>query len=355
MVRRFRWWTLVGALIAAYIVGTGIYLAQNPAPPTTPAGPPIQPFTHVFVIMMENHSAGALPASEAPFIHHLMASAGYDPAYHGVTHVSLPNYVAAISGRTFGTHSDNPDQTFYGPTLASQMDARHIDWQAAMESLPYPGYNGNWYPEPPGSNPVLPPVHALYAKKHNPFALFPALMKRDKNHVVPLQTLAAELKTGHVPAFVWITPNLCHDMHGQPNLPGAACPANQSARLVRLGDQFLQHWVGTITHSSAWRGNSAIFIVWDEMDGPSSYWNPVALKTWLTPGPDAPSILGIPVGGGSVPLLVVAREMPHPVIYSLWADHYNLLKTIEAGFHLPYLGHAASSNVSLLWPFLPHR
>lgn len=341
------------AVLVLLLVLLGLYLGHRPLPSAAGATPPPKPFSHVFVIMMENHGIETMSSRNAPYIHHLMSRYGYDPQYFGVTHVSLPNYVAFLSGRTFGTHSDNPNQVFSGPTLASQLDLHHIGWQAAMESLPKPGYQGDWYPG--GARASIPPPTALYAKKHNPFLLFPALAKRDGAKVVPLSTLASEMAGGSTPSFVWITPNLCDDMHGQYQGPGATCPASQGTRLIRHGDQFLENWVTRIMHSSAWNGNAVIFITWDESETSGGALNLPAWKSYLAPGPASPRLLGIPIGGGKVPLIVISREEPKPIHAAVWADHVSLLKTIEAGFRLPYLGHAASPRVPLLTRFLPHR
>lgn len=337
---------LLGLLAILYV-----YLWWPPARPQASAKTTVPRLNHVFVIVMENHSLTALPPSQAPYIHELVERYGYDQAYHGVTHVSLPNYVALISGRTFHSHSDNPDQTFGGPTLVAQLARHHISWQAVMQSLPATGYPGNWYPEPKGRNPTAMPLNALYAKKHDPFMLFPAISRHEASHVVPWTTFQRELSSEKIPRFVWITPNLCSDMHGQP-VGSTACPVNHPKKLINLGDQFLQHVIPSIVHSPAFTGHSVIFITWDEAQTPRSAWNLGAWKAWLSPGPQSPRILGIPVGGGSVPLIAILPGHHQPPHIALWADHYALLKTIEQGFGLSYLGHAKNNQVPLLGALL---
>ncbi len=361
MRRRRRWgrwlsaaFALVAVLVVAYL-WPGPFAA--PGPLATPAAVPR--FRHVFVIMMENHSPAALlaPSAPDPYIRHLITTEGYDSDYFGVTHPSLPNYVAALSGRTEGSHSDNPTQRFDIPNLAIQLDHAHIAWQAAMQSLPYPGYTGNWYPDPiPHAPPTTMPATALYAKKHDPFLLFPAVARADAGKIVPLATLGRELASGSVPPFVWITPNLCDDMHGQPNLRGATCPSANGSALIADGNAFLATWIPRIMGSAAWGPGSVIFVTWDEGSGPAGP-SPSSIHTYKAAGPAAPPILaGAPwlgvLGGGQAPLIVIAPRA-RPITVHLWADHYSLLKTIEASWHLPYLGHAASRRVPLLTPLLP--
>lgn len=86
-------------------------------------------------------------------------------------------------------------------------------------------------------------------------------------HIVPLHTLLSELHSGRVPRFVWITPNLCADLYGQPD-GSRNCPANCSGQLVRRGNHFLRQFVPQITHSRAFSGHSVIFITWDEAKRP---------------------------------------------------------------------------------------
>ena len=44
------------------------------------------------------------------YIQHLAVTNGLADNYFGVTHVSLPNYIAATSGRTWGSNSDDTAQ-----------------------------------------------------------------------------------------------------------------------------------------------------------------------------------------------------------------------------------------------------
>jgi len=57
-------------------------------------------YQHIFVIMMENHSTDEIfgNTADAPFINWLASRAAVSNDYFGVTHPSLPNYLAAISG-----------------------------------------------------------------------------------------------------------------------------------------------------------------------------------------------------------------------------------------------------------------
>src|SRR5215472_6082447 len=63
---------------------------------------------HIFVIMMENHQTKQIigNTADAPYINSLADANGVALNYYGVTHPSLPNYLAAISGSYQGIWDD---------------------------------------------------------------------------------------------------------------------------------------------------------------------------------------------------------------------------------------------------------
>jgi hypothetical protein len=61
------------------------------------------------------------------------------------------------------------------------------------------------------------------------------------------------------------SPDQCHDTHGRTGATTAdPCDFSQVQALIVAGDPFLLNTVGAIMNSSAWTGNSVIFITWDE-------------------------------------------------------------------------------------------
>ena len=308
---------------------------------------------------MENHGDVNIigDTTDAPFINQLAVTYGYDSNYYGVTHVSLPNYVAAISGNNWYTYSDDPTQTFNHTNIVDQLVANGISWKAYMESMPSAGFTGYWYPDnlPSGSSPSTTPSNALYALKHDPFMLFDDITSNPQlaNNVVPLTQLTTDLQDNNVPQFVWISPNLCNDMHGQPPGPGATCPYTlPDSAQIQNGDNFLKQWVTAIMDSKAWNGNSVIFINWDEAENPGSTGTPAQIAAYVAPGPDAPIVpagvisgfAGGSYGGGNVPLIVITTHMQQPITINTWADHYSILRTIEMSWNLGYLGMASDST-----------
>jgi phosphatidylinositol-3-phosphatase len=325
---------------------------------TEHAGP-----AHVFVIMMENAGSDELlnPANtNTRYIQHLAATYGVATNYFGVTHPSLPNYLAATSGSTWNSNSDNTAQKTLldHRNLVDQLEAAKVSWKGYMEGLPYPGFLGDSadYTATPHSS-----GNALYLLKHNPFLLYPDVYNNPgrAKKVVPLAQLAKDLADNTAPQFSWITPNICNDMHG---MSGPACPypstgAGPSAQQYQLGDTFLHNWIDTITESRAWTKGSVIFVTWDE----GGYSNVAPYSPVSTAGccdsPIFPNPALNPVdvsggdlttgqvfGGGLVPMIVISAGGHRHLIDSTPANHYSLLRTVEALFHLGYLEQAGDSN-----------
>lgn len=104
-------------------------------------------------------------------------------------------------GSTFGISEDCTNCHASGANLATQLSAAGISWRAYMGSMPRPCFKGAEV----GS----------YAKRHNPFLYFPSIAGNPSlcAHDVPESELDAQLAHHDLPAFSWISPNLCNDAH----------------------------------------------------------------------------------------------------------------------------------------------
>jgi phosphatidylinositol-3-phosphatase len=346
---------LAGACIAAVVAYALPASASGPPAGNTPpaAAANFPHMDHVFVIMLENTAYSDLldPANtHTTFIQSLANTYGLETNYSGVTHVSLPNYLATTSGSTWGSNSDDVNQASLldHQNIVDQFEQANISWKAYMEDLPSAG------------DTTAQTADGLYVRKHNPFLLYPDVYndpaRADK--VVPLSQLTTDLATNKVPQFVWITPNQCNNMHGgTPTCPFAGSPtdANQAA-LYQDGNDFLQTWVTAIMNSKAWTGHSAIFVTWDEGSfaddlpfGPNDTSgccdSPILPATPANPTTGGGGDLngGTLYGGGHVPLFVIQRNGVRGVTDDTPTNHYSLLQTIEQNWNLPFLGNASDT------------
>ena len=171
-------------------------------------------------------------------------------------------------------------------------------------------------------------IHKRYAAKHNPFVYFAAVQQgkpaaNGLRNVVGFDGangLYADLSAGRAPALSFIVPDLCHDMHGAGERDEAC--GNRIA-LIEVGDATVRELVQAIHASPAWQtGHNALVVVWDENSDGSK--------------------------PNRVPLIVETSDGVHGVVSERPYSHFSLLKTLEAGFHLPCLNHACDPTVLLI-------
>ena len=148
--------------------------------------------------------------------------------YHGVSHPSLPNYLALTSGSTYGITDDGFHPLPSGG-IGAQLNSAGISWRAYMEGMGADCMGGG----------------NRYALKHDPF---PYYGNACPPQVVPFTQFDADM-SGDVPQFVWITPDLCNDGHD--------CTTS-------VADQWLSTTVPKILATNAWQSNGLLLITWDE-------------------------------------------------------------------------------------------
>ncbi len=148
--------------------------------------------------------------------------------YHGVSHPSLPNYLALTSGSTWGIADDGWHLLPAGG-IGAQLTNAGIPWRAYMDGMAGT-CTSSGYP---------------YALKHDPFPYYGGACPPQ---VVPFTQFDQDM-AGTVPNFVWITPDLCHDGHD--------CS-------TATADSWLAQTVPKILATNAWQNGGVLFITWDE-------------------------------------------------------------------------------------------
>ncbi|HSD25587.1 MAG TPA: alkaline phosphatase family protein [Solirubrobacterales bacterium] len=240
-------------------------------------------------IWMENKDyQDVIGASSAPYLNSLAADCGLATNYHAITNPSLPNYIAATSG--LGGDKLNPfysdcEPDSYCSTGLKSIFAQVPSWRAYQESMPSPCAHSDDGP---------------YAARHNPPIYYRSLtgcQKRD----LPLTALSGDLAGNSLPAFSFITPNLCHDAH--------SCPLAQ-------GDEWLAAETERIIQSPAYgAGQTVLFITFDEGEGASR-----------------------------VATVVVSPSTPTARRSGEFFDHYSLLRTTEDLLGVAPLGRAQTAE-----------
>ena len=286
----------LASVLALLLVLPDSAYAQSDSVRSVPA------FDHIFLLVMENHAFGEVIGNtqDAPYINQIASEYGTAANYFAVAHPSLPNYLALAAGDTFGVTDDCLSCFVSGPSLVDRIGASGRTWRAYMEQLPGPCFLGDG-----GS----------YAQRHNPFIYFDGIrMTNQCGNIVPFGNLATDIaSTATTPDYIWITPDVCHDMHD--------CS-------TRTGDDWLRAVVPQILNSPACTSQDCLFLItWDEDD--HSQQNKVAT-------------------------LVLAKEVPAGFVSQTRYNHYSLVRTIEQAWELPPLT-ANDASATPMSDFFSHQ
>lgn len=238
---------------------------------------------HVIVIAMENKDAAEIhPGTrsyiygntrDAPYINgELMQQASRASFFVDelLKERSQPHYILMEAGRAtfddtrFNCDNDpgescdllsgRPNWTKSREHLTAQIEAARnpkLTWMTYQEGLE---------PDKTGAC----PVHSagLYAAKHNPFVYFSDIAGEPPDasnahciaHTRDLRQFVADMKANTLANYVFVTPNLCNDMHG----------ARQCGKKdVATGDAFLKSFLPPVL-SWAQQNKAVVFVLWDE-------------------------------------------------------------------------------------------
>jgi phosphatidylinositol-3-phosphatase len=243
---------------------------------------------HVVVVMEENHAYSQIIGSpEAPYINTLASEGASFTQSYAITHPSQPNYLALFSGSTQGMTSDSCPHEFSAANLGSELIASGKSFTGFSEGLPAAGSEVCTSGE--------------YARKHSPWTDFSNVPSKASQPFSKFPTDFADL-----PTISWVIPNLEDDMHDG---------------TIQQADSWLQaHLQEYVTWAK--QNNSLLIITWDEDDDTST---------------------------NKIPTIFVG-PMVKPGKYSAKITHYNVLRTLEAMYGLPYAGHSSSvTTITDVW------
>ena len=263
--------------------------------------------SHIAIIVMENEEAAeVIGNSAAPYINGLAHRYGLAAASYAITHPSLPNYLALTSGSTHDITSDCTSCQVSATNLVDQLEAAHVSWRAYLEGFPGHCFAGAGAGE--------------YAKKHAPFLYYSDVARSPSRcrNLVGFRALASDLRHDQLPQFIWITPNLCDDMHD--------CS-------VATGDRFLARTVPPLLRELGPHG--FLILTWDEGNASSTA-----------------GCCSRAAAGGRIATIVAGPGARRNARTTTPIDHYGVLATIEEAFALPRLGAAADGANGNLQPLL---
>ncbi len=243
---------------------------------------------HVVIVMEENHAYSQIIGSpEAPYINTLANEGALFTQSYAVAHPSQPNYLALFSGSTQGVTGDSCPHTFTAGNMGSELISSGKSFSGFSEGLPSAGSEVCNAGE--------------YARKHSPWTDFSNVPAKDNQ---PFSKFPGEF--ADLPTISWVIPNLEDDMHDG---------------TVQQGDSWLQaHLQEYVTWAK--KNNSLLIITWDEDDDTTV--NKIAT--------------------------IFVGPMVKPGKYSTKITHYNVLRTLEEMYELPYVGKSSSvTTITGVW------
>jgi hypothetical protein len=206
------------------------------------------------VITEENADYGSLiGSSKAPYLNRLATTYGLATrmnAGYPAGCPSLASYILMTSGDTHGICDDGPPSAhpLTGDSIFTQVARSGRQWRGYAESMPGPCAAGD-------------SANGVYLVRHAPAPYYLAEASRCSRWDVPLGSpdagaLHDDVTAGTLPAYAFVTPDACHDMHGAP-----PCPSSK----ISNADAWLARWLPMIIAGPDFAaGRLVVFITWDE-------------------------------------------------------------------------------------------
>lgn len=250
MVLTKRFFGMLTALIAISVLssgcGGGAGNGSNGSGTTS-----VPRFSHVFIVVEENHSFSAVIGnSSMPYLNGLASANGLATQYFADSHPSLPNYFMLTVGAgasITGTAGDSYTSVITQDNAVRALTAAGKSWKFYGEALPAPGYLG----ADSGS----------YLQHHNPFVYLSDVQSSSAQtaNIVPFTQLASDMANNLLPDYAFIVPDVNDDAHN--------CPVGMSAcsddQMLGAADQWLSASIGPLLASTAFQ-NSLLIVTFDE-------------------------------------------------------------------------------------------
>jgi hypothetical protein len=287
-----------------------------------------RPYKHIVVIMDENLSVSQWEATpDAPYTHRLAEECRRLTGAAGETHPSFPNYMAVVSG-TFPTPAclhcpSNANNVFH------QMNRAGLRWRDYNEAMPR-----NCVPTSSSA--------PHYRDNHNPAFWFTDLGPRSKGGDGSCAKFDRPLdpffwnavRNGRLPAFSWIAPSECHNMHWRSPICEQTTGGTKADR-IRFGDSFIKRVITALAARPSYKkGRTLVIVTWDEANEGSVQ----SQGNWGIDCSDHTVFLNNTTTCRVVTILVSARLRggSFPGFFS----HYSLTRAIERNLGLPLLAGA---------------
>ncbi len=249
---------------------------------------------HIVICVLENHGySQVIGCPSAPYINHLSSIGANMVEYYALSHPSQPNYIMLFSGSNQGVTNDNlPVGTPWStPNLGASLINSGFTFTGYSEDLPAIG--------------SLVGASGSYGRKHSPWINWQGNGTNQIPTSINLTMDHFPSDFTNLPTVSFVIPNMDNDMHN----------GVDPARIIS-GDA----WVNTNLSAYvnwAMMNNSLLVVLFDEDDNLSS---------------------------NHIPCIFVGPMIQSGQYSTNGYNHYNLLRTIEDMYGLPYAGNSANAR-----------
>ncbi len=242
---------------------------------------------HVVIVILENHAySQIIDSKDAPYINSLLKNkhcALFTNSF-AIAHPSQPNYLAIFAGSTLGIENDDrpANLPFTVPNLGAELLSHSYSFAGYSEDLPSIGFDGNYL--------------GNYARRHNPWVNW----QDSKINGIPgklnlsFKDFPSDFQK--LPTISFVIPNVKNDMHD-----------GKDPKRIIIGDEWIKKNLSRLINWSL-KHNSLVIFTFDEDND---------------------------LNGNHIPTFFIG-EMVKGGNYSEKINHYNLLRTIEDFYKLPY-------------------
>ncbi|KAF2270970.1 phosphoesterase-domain-containing protein [Lojkania enalia] len=216
--------------------------------------------------------------------------------HFALTHPSMPNYAAAVSGDYYGINHDRMTAiTSNVSTVFDLLEEKGISWGEYQEDMPYTGFEGFEYRnQQTGAN--------AYVRKHNPAVLYDSVAGK-ANRLANIKNLTlfySDLTADKLPQWMFITPNMTSDGHDSS---------------VTVAGKWTRNFLEPLLNDERFMKNTLVLVTFDEND------------TYAKQN----RIVGILLGD-AVPAEYINT------IDDTFYNHYSEISTVQANWDLHTLG-----------------
>ena len=263
-------------------------------PPPTASAVSVPVFSHVFVVVEENHGySSVIGSSSMPYLNSLASKYGLATQYYANTHPSIGNYFMMTTGRLI-TNNDSYSTTVTVDNLARRFLTAGKTFKSYAESMQPTTY---------GYKDVYP-----YVRRHNPFAYFSDVINSSawKNYLVPFSQFPTDMKNNRLPQFSFIIPNQKNNAHDG---------------TLNQADLWLRTNIAPLLANSAFTQNGLLIILFDEAaTSDTSH------------------------GGGRIATLIISPKGKKPYKSTTLYQHQSLLRLVLQGLGIAtYPGASATA------------